>query len=153
MRSGGARILAALALMTLTALPCAAQSSAEAEIRSAFTQWTEDFNARRAERVCDLFAKDLVAQYRGAPERGHARQCELLTKALTDDKRRYHNALAIREILVFGDIAIARVIWTQTVREMDSGKETRTVEPGLDVFRKDADGRWRIVRYLAYDEE
>jgi len=148
MRMAGALLIAALAIM-----PAAAQPSAEAEIRAAFAQWTDDFNARRADKTCDLFAKDLVAQYRGAPERGYARQCELLTTALTDPKRRFHNALAIREILVLGDIAIARVVWTQTIRENDSGKETRTVEPGLDVFRKEPDGKWRIIRYLAYDEE
>jgi steroid delta-isomerase len=148
------RAAAALLLVAIAASPAAAQSSsAEAEIRAAFAQWTADFNAGRADRVCDLFAKDLVAQYRGVPERGYARQCDLLTTALADPKRRYHNALAIREILVFGDTAIARVTWTQTVRDSDSGKETKTVEPGLDVFRRDADGRWRIIRYLAYDEE
>ncbi|MGE3990020.1 YybH family protein [Pseudorhodoplanes sp.] len=130
-----------------------AQSSADSEIRTALETWTEDFNAGRVDRTCDLFARDLIAQYRGAPERGHERQCQLLTKALTDRARRYHNALAIREILVFGDIAVARVVWTQTVREIETGKETKTVEPGLDVFRRDADGRWRIIRYLAYDEE
>jgi uncharacterized protein (TIGR02246 family) len=155
MRAATALLLVAFAIPSavLSVLsPAAAQSSAEADIRAAFAQWTKDFNARRADRVCDLFAKDLVARYRGTPERGYARQCELLTTALTDGKRSYRNALEIREILVFGDIAIARVIWTQTVRENASGKETRTVEPGLDVFRREPDGKWRIIRYLAFDE-
>jgi uncharacterized protein (TIGR02246 family) len=143
---------AALVLLACLTSPAFAQPSAEAEIRAAFAQWTGDFNARRADKVCDLFAKDLVAHYRGTPERGYDRQCELLTTALTDPRRRYHNALAIREILVFGDIAIARVVWTQTVRDNESGTETKTVEPGLDVFRRDPDGQWRIIRYLAYDE-
>jgi ketosteroid isomerase-like protein len=100
-------VAALFAGLTLAPLPAAAQPSAEAEIRKTLAQWTEDFNARRADRVCDLFAKDLVAKFRGAPERGYARQCELLTSALADPKRRFHNALEIREILVFGDTAIA----------------------------------------------
>lgn len=152
MRGAVALLLAALLLAAPAASPATAQGAAEADIRKAFAQWTEDFNAGRADKVCDLFAKDLIAQYRGAPERGHERQCQLLTSALTDPARRYHNELAIREILVLGDIAIARVVWTQTVRENASGKETKTVEPGLDVFRREPDGRWRIIRYLAYDE-
>jgi ketosteroid isomerase-like protein len=138
MRAAAALLGAALAI--LSAMPAAAQPSAEAEIRAAFARWTDDFNARRADRVCDLFAKDLVARYRGTPERGHARQCDLLTTALTDPKRSFHNALEISEILVFGGIAIARVVWTQTVRDTATGTETRTVEPGLDVFRKEPDG-------------
>lgn len=146
-------VAALFAGLTLAPLPAAAQPSAEAEIRKTLAQWTEDFNARRADRVCDLFAKDLVAKFRGAPERGYARQCELLTSALADPKRRFHNALEIREILVFGDTAIARVVWTQTIGDNDSGRESRTVESGLDVLRRDADGRWRIIRYLAFAED
>ncbi len=35
-----------------------------------------------------------------------------------------------------GDIAIARVVWTLTIRKSD-GAELKIVEPGLDVFRKE----------------
>ena len=114
--------------------------SAESEIRAAFTQ------------VCDLFAKDLMSDYRGVPERGYERQCQILQAAFADGARRYHYALVIKEILVFGEIAIARVTWTLTIRQTTSGVETKIVEPGLDVFRRDSDGKWRIIRYLAYDE-
>ena len=54
------------------------------EIRAAFTQWTEDFNAARGEKVCDLFAKDLMSDYRGVPERGYERQCQILQAAFAD---------------------------------------------------------------------
>jgi ketosteroid isomerase-like protein len=147
---------AALALLACLTSPAAAQStarpSAEADIRAAFAQWTDDFNARRADRVCDLFARNLISNYRGTPERGYARQCQILNEALTGSERRYHYALTIKEILVFGEIAIARIVWTLTIRETATGKETTVIEPGLDVFRKDADGKWRIFRYIAYDE-
>lgn len=146
----------ALLAAALASAPALAQSSstqtAEAEIRAAFAQWTDDFNAARADRVCDLFAKDLIAIFRGAPERGFERQCQMLQTALADKARTLRNDLAIREIQVFGDIAIARVVWTQVVRDNASGKEVKTVEPGLDVFRKEPDGRWRIFRYLAFEE-
>jgi steroid delta-isomerase len=146
------RALAALLIVLLQALPALAQSSAEAEIRAAFAQWTEDFNARRADKVCDLFAKSLIANYRGVPERGYDRQCQILTEALSGRDRHYRYALVIKEILVFGEIAIARIVWTLTIRDTATGQETKVIEPGLDVFRRDADGRWRIFRYIAYDE-
>ena len=44
------------------------------------------------------------------------------------------------------------MVWTQTVRDLATGKETRSVEPGLDLFRREGDGRWRIIRYLAYED-
>ena len=86
------------------------------------------------------------------PERGYDRQCQILNEALTATDRRYHYALVIKEILVFGDTAIARIVWTLTIRETATGKETKVIEPGLDVFRKEPDGQWRIFRYIAYDE-
>jgi len=147
-----APLVALLAPLLLPLHAASAPSSDEVAIRAAFARWTDDFNAGRADAVCDLFANDLVARFRGAPERDHAAQCAALRGALSDRTRRHHNALAIEEILVFGDVAIARVVWTETVRDATSGKETRTVEPGLDVLRRDPDGRWRIFRYLAFDE-
>ena len=146
------RALAALLLVVLSALPAVAQSSAEADIRAAFAQWTADFNARRADKVCDLFARSLISNYRGVPERGYDRQCKILNEALTGNDRHYHYALTIKEILVFGEIAIARIVWTLTIRDTATGKDTTVIEPGLDVFRKDPDGKWRIFRYIAYDE-
>jgi steroid delta-isomerase len=140
-------------LVLLLAAPAIAQPPAEAEIRAALERWTEAFNAGRADEVCDLFAKDLIARYRGAPERGYERQCQALRAALADPVRRSHNALLVEEVLVFGDVAVVRVVWTETVRDTATGTETRTVEPGLDVFRREGDGRWRILRYLAFDEE
>ncbi len=143
--------LCALAIVALSA-PALAQSSAEAEIRAAFAQWTQDFNARRADQTCDLFAKDLVANYRGVPERGYDRQCKILHNSLSDSARSYRYALTIKEILVFGDIAMARIVWTLVIRDTASGKETTVIEPGLDLFRREADGKWRDFRYVAYDE-
>jgi glutathione S-transferase len=88
--------------------PAAAQGDtpAQAAIRAALTQWMADFNAGRAEKVCDLFARDLVAQYRGQPERGWDALCDLLKRSLADRDKRYSYALAIKEILVEGDLGV-----------------------------------------------
>ena len=44
--------------------PNAATADAAAEIRQALAQWTDDFNARRTDKVCDLFASDVRADAR-----------------------------------------------------------------------------------------
>ena len=134
----------------------ASDDAARAEIAAALAQWTDDFNAGRADKVCDLFARDLRADFRGVPERGYQAQCDLLQRALADPTRRFSYALAIKEILVWGDTAVVRLDWTLTVRPRDRGGdggagESVTREPGLDVFRRQGDGRWRIVRYMAYE--
>ncbi len=121
------------------------------EITDALTQWTADFNAGDAEKTCALFSRELRADYRGQPERGYDGQCDILKRSLSDKSRRYSYALAIKEILVWGDVAVVRLTWTLTITPKNSDTIT-SIEPGLDVFRKEADGRWRIVRYMAYEQ-
>jgi steroid delta-isomerase len=142
------------AAFTSAAPARASDEAARAEIAAALAQWTEDFNAGRADKVCGLFARDLRADFRGVPERGYQAQCDLLQRALSDPARRFSYALSIKDIQVWGDTAVVRLDWTLTVRPRDGGGgggESVSREPGLDVFRRERDGRWRIVRYMAYE--
>jgi ketosteroid isomerase-like protein len=150
--AGFLRALVASAVLAF-AFAAAAQGDtpAQAAIRAALTQWMADFNAGKADKVCDLFATDLVAQYRGQPERDYATLCDLLKRSLADGSRSYRYALAIKEILVEGDLAVVRLTWTLSVRGKDAAGETTAEEPGMDVFRRQSDGTWKISRYLAYE--
>ena len=116
---------------------------AASEIRAALAQWTEDFNAGRADKFCGLFAKDARADVAGAPERDYAAICDLLTRSLNDKTRHYHYAMDIEEILVFGDAAVVRLVWTLTIKNAD-GSTAKSVEPGMDIFQKQPDGGWKI---------
>jgi steroid delta-isomerase len=141
------------ALITGATLPARADDDASrAEITQSLTQWTADFNAGRADKVCDLFARELRADFRGQPERGYDEQCALLRRSLGDGARTFSYALAIKEILVWGDVAVVRLTWTLTIRDKGKARDITSVEPGLDVFRRQGDGRWRIVRYVAYEQ-
>jgi steroid delta-isomerase len=147
------RALVAVALLAgVTPALAAAQTDQATEnaIRDALTQWTADFNARRADKVCDLFAPDLVAQFRGQPETGHAALCDQLKRSLTDPGKSFNYSLAIKEILVSGDVAVVRLVWTLKV-ERPGATAVTTDETGMDVFRRQPDGRWKIVRFIAYD--
>jgi uncharacterized protein (TIGR02246 family) len=143
-----ASTLIALALFALPAR-AAAEASAESEIRAALAKWTADFNAGKAEAVCQLFAPDLAYDFRGYPERGYQDVCARLQRSLGDASKSYSYALDIREILVSGDLAVVRLVWTLTVT-LPNGQAVTSVEPGMDVFRRQADGTWKIIRYLAY---
>lgn len=137
-------------LLTAVCTPASAQP-AETAIRTALAQWTIDFNARDASRICDLFAKDLRYDYRGFPERGYEALCGLLHKSLADRTKQFVYSLDIREIIVSGDLAVVRLIWTLEVTIPGTANVVKSKEPGLDVFRRQTDGRWRIVRYIAYE--
>jgi ketosteroid isomerase-like protein len=123
----------------------------ETAIRAALEKWTADFNAGNAEEICDLFASELRYDYRGHPERNYDDLCGLLHRTLNDRAKHYAYALDIKEMLVASDTAIVRLVWTLTIRSNDARLE-RSTETGMDVFRKQEDGSWKIIRYIAYED-
>ncbi|MFG1240959.1 YybH family protein [Xanthobacter versatilis] len=147
--------LASVALALALAMPLrtagageAAQASDAAAIRARLTGWAEAFNAGDASRVCDLFADDLQSDVETAPVGDKASVCARLKAALAKPDSRLTYAVAIHDILVSGDMAAVRLTWTSTLGSSDKGESW--AEQGLDVFRRDPDGVWRIVRYMAY---
>jgi len=128
-----------------------ADTVAEKAIRDALTRWTADFNARDANRICDLFAPDLRYDFRGLPERDFAAMCSGLKRTLADRSKTLTYSFDIKEIIVSADMAIVRLVWTSRVSQAGAGQVVETKEPGLDVFRRQPDGTWRISRYLAYE--
>ena len=139
----------ALAIALFALLPFAARADDAGEIRARIETWTDDFNAKRIAPVCDLFSKDLISTVRGQGDLGYAERCDILTTSLNDAARSFHYEVDIHEVIVSGDLAVVRLTWTLFVTPMN----VTAVEPGIDVFRKEADGAWRIVRYLSYEDE
>jgi steroid delta-isomerase len=131
--------------------PAQPADKAEAAIREALAKWTADFNARDAARICDLFAPDLVYDYRGFPERDFEALCGLLRRSLADRTKQFTYALEIKEIIVSGDLAIVRLVWTLRTTLPGTSAAVESKEPGLDVFRRQPDGSWKIARYIAYE--
>ena len=119
------------------------------EIRAALERWQLVFNDRDEQRVCDIFAPDVVANYDGEPERDYASLCQMLQEALQDRERTYRYSLQINEILIYGDSAVVRLVWTLEIDKPGDQKEI-IEEPAVDIFRRQADGNWKISRYLAY---
>ena len=143
--------LAIAALSVCLSWTVAAHAAPKDDIRAALARWTDDFNAGRADAVCDLFAPALIADVRGAPERDFDTQCRLLRQAISDPARGYRYAFDLKEVLVVGDLAAVRIVWTTTARDKASGQVTTSIDQGLDVFGRTSDGSWRIVRYMAYE--
>jgi len=123
--------------------------AAENEIRSAIEHWRSAFNVRDEHQVCDLFAPDLVANYQGEPEHDYSSLCQLLRTALSDPDAKYRYSVRIDEVMVYGEAAVVRLVWALEIDKTGSPKET-IEEPAVDIFRRQADGSWKISRYLAY---
>ena len=143
---------AAFALIILLGRAMAQSGSpAEMAIRDALVTWTRHFNARDTGEICSLFAPELRYDYRGHPERGFEDICGLLRRSLADRTKHYSYSLQIREIIVSGDLAVVRLVWTLKVIPVGSTNATISEEPGMDIFRQQPDGNWKIVRYIAYE--
>jgi ketosteroid isomerase-like protein len=153
-RRSAAAVLTAATLMLALLAPLAAESAdttAQAALRARLMQWTNDFNAGNVRESCDLFAPDLRYDYRGLPERNYQEMCAGLGRALTDPSKHYSYGLAIKDIFVFGDMAAVRLVWTLTLT--GAGAQPKVShEHGIDVFRRQPDGAWRIIRFVAYDD-
>lgn len=130
---------------------CCADAVADdaADITARLRQWTASFNNRDKAAACDLFSKSLVSDVRGQGAAGYDARCAIVSGALDDPRRSFHYDLDIKEVIVDKTIAVVRLDW---VLRISPGDVTST-EIGLDVFRKESDGRWRIVRFMAYSPE
>jgi ketosteroid isomerase-like protein len=76
--------------------------------------------------------------------------CNVLTRSLNDKTRHYSYVMDIKEILVFGDAAVVRLVWTLTIEQPD-GSTAKSIEPGMDIFQKQPDGSWKIIRYMSFE--
>src|SRR5262249_42519621 len=143
----------AVGLPATLAPPATAQPvTLDKEIRTALTQWMTDFNAGRADKVCDIFAPTLRADIDGfLSERGFDEQCKLLKAALADPEQSLTYALDIKEILADGDMAAVRLIWTLTSKKKATGETKVDEEQGLDIFGRGSDGKWKIIRFMSYE--
>ncbi|MGB3552843.1 MAG: nuclear transport factor 2 family protein [Candidatus Binatus sp.] len=148
----GAFTAAFLALLLSASHASAADSTnaAQDQIRAELEKWTRDFNSGAASEVCSLFAPDLISNFRGEPEDTYNSLCANLQMALADPAKAYHYDLEIKEIIVSGDVGVVRLVWTLKVRPKNGSEQTKR-EPGLDIFRRQPDGSWKISRYMAYE--
>jgi ketosteroid isomerase-like protein len=151
----GMFVAGVLAMLLVTSHALAADDDSAAvqnQIRVELEKWKLDFNAGDASQVCALFAPDLISNFRGQPEDTYNSLCANMEAALTDPAKTYHYDLEIKEILVSGDLAVVRLVWTLKVRPKDAtASEVTTREPGMDIFRRQPDGSWKISRYMAYE--
>jgi len=140
-------------LLALAAIG-SAQADVEADraaIAARLEDFTAAFNARDASGACDIFAPDLVSTMRGRPDNDRDAVCRRVAAALADRATEMRYRPDIQEIIVSGDLAVVRLVWNVT--ETQGGATRVSQEPGLDVFRRQPDGKWSIARFLAFSGE
>ena len=143
-------VLVVLILIVTTFTPAHGDEAADrAAITQRLQRWTADFNAKDPVGVCDLFAPDLAYSIPETVQGTQKTMCGNLATLLgkTDIQVSYKNP-DIHEIIVAGDVVIVRLTWTLTT-EANGARDT-TTEEGMDIFRRQLDGRWSIARFVAF---
>jgi uncharacterized protein (TIGR02246 family) len=152
LRSTSTSSLIALFLLVANVMvtpACADPNSDKAAITERLQRWTAAFNARDAAGVCDLFASDLIATTPGDLAGDRTTLCANLASLLAKPGLQLHyDEPDIREIIVSGDIAVVRLFWTLTTQS--GAQQDVTTEAGMDIFKRQPDGRWSIARFLSF---
>ncbi len=130
-----------------------AESKSRSEIVNRLQKWPQDFNAKNIQEVCGLFASDLIASYPGTKDRNYEDMCRHLTGVLTDANKTFrYEAPKIEQILINDDLAVVRLVWTLKVSDKNRADTELIQEHGLDVFKRQKDGSWKIAISYAYPE-
>jgi uncharacterized protein (TIGR02246 family) len=142
--------IVAIASAALVAAPTHADPAADkAAIMQRFQHWTDAFNARDSTGVCDLFAPDLAYSIPDMVRGTRETMCTNLAKAFSrPDIQLHYDNPDVHEIIVAGDVAVVRLTWTLTT--MAKTVKDTTTEEGMDIFRRQPDGRWSIARFIAF---
>jgi uncharacterized protein (TIGR02246 family) len=142
-------IFATAFVFAVTTSAYADPAADEAAIMQRFERWTAAFNAKDSTTVCDLFAPDLVYSIPEVVQGTREMICANLEKMLArSDIQLHYDNPDVHEIFVAGDVAVVRLTWTLTT-QMNGDKDT-TTEEGMDMFRRQPDGKWSIARFVAF---
>lgn len=122
-------------------------------ITQLLNQWSKDFNEKNLQGVCHLFAPDVIASYPGTKDRNYSDMCQQFSNTLKNSKQLFqYQEPEIEQIVIKDDIAIVRLIWTLKIRDLEQPIKEIIRERGMDIFKKQKDGSWKIMISYAYPE-
>jgi ketosteroid isomerase-like protein len=138
---------------TLTRPEPHAQASAEAQIRQALADWVKATNEGDRQRANSIWAKDLIGWYPGQPDDTYEKEMQAAARPQSGKKPRTTTAVTINEVLVSSDMAVVRDTWTFTQEGSGaSDANSPDVIRSFEVWRKQADGSWKIARWISAPE-
>ena len=123
-------------------------------INVAKTEYREGFNTGDAERVVSVFAPEFTDNSDGRPSRygkdAPAKLRRYLEDLFADNKT--HLNIVIAAIVLAGDLAYDYG-WHELAITPWNGGEPRLVRKRyLELWRKQKNGGWRIIRYIDNDD-
>lgn len=113
-----------------------------------FKAWTSSFNQRDLTGTCNLFAKSLVADYQGTPQKNYVSICQGFEKIFKETDTHYYYRYQLRDVYRSGDLAAVRITWYLSAIK-NNKKLPDVQDEGIDIFKKQ-NGKWEIINYIGY---
>jgi ketosteroid isomerase-like protein len=141
-------------LLALTWLPqiswAQAASDSAAAVRSIHTaldHWVSAANREDWKAAASVWAPDLVGWYPGQPDDTYAKEMEQAAHPKPGrPKTRYE--VEVAEVMVSGPLAVVRDIWRFTTAPGAPDSSVAVVR-SYEVWRRLADGQWKIARWIS----
>jgi uncharacterized protein (TIGR02246 family) len=130
---------------TASANTTANDRAAEAAIREVVETWHRATAAGDVARVLSLMTEDAIFL---APERAPMQGRQAFERALRDllATHTITSKGQVREVVVSGDLAYAWTDLTVAITAREGSQPVERSGPTLSIFRRQADGRWLLVR-------
>ena len=127
--------------------------SAQSAVTRAFEGFVSARNARDPDAVMSFFAKDALLSHPGSPDAGFDALREIFRKNYSNPDLQGRYSVDIEEVQVSGDLAFVRVVWTADLEQKSTGRQVRTRDKDLEIWRCQPDGSWKLYRGLSYPVE
>jgi steroid delta-isomerase len=126
-------------------LPAETAAQVETTIRAKLAEWETAYNAGDRKKTFEIWAPDLVGWYPGIPDVTYAQEKAALDRPAPSGPRATLH-VQIVEVLVSGELAVVRDIWTETP---PGGSASATTIPSFEVWRRQPEGDWKIARWIS----
>ena len=118
------------------------------QIRKTFQDWVEAYKKRDLAGTMAILDRKIIFSFQGAPDADYETLEKGYIKAFAGSQRSEW-VPEYEEIKASGELGFVRSVWKRNKTE--SGVVT-TVEKnrGIDIFQRQPDGSWKIIRSLNY---
>jgi ketosteroid isomerase-like protein len=142
-------LLIIMSVLLITGTLCAAENRQDNEnFKRIFSEWTNAFNRKDLIGSCELFSKDMIADYQNVPTKNYQTVCDGFKK-IFKGKRDYKYQFKLHQVYQSDKLAAVRITWYLEIWEKDK-LLSATQDEGLDIFKLEEQGTWRIVNYIGY---
>src|SRR5438034_2891167 len=118
------------------------------EVWRTLMRWRDSYNARDFRGTLAPYDRQVTGLYAGNSPDAFASLRESYARSFAATDRQRTIEFEPEEIIASGNFAFVRDHWTSTVRTPVG--ETRRLSRGIEFWRKNESGEWKLVHYLSY---